>query len=805
MQHPGKTTRMLKSYIKIAWRSLRTNKLLSFINIAGLAVGMAVVMLIGLWIWDETSYNKNFDNYDHITRVMESRNGNKDVGLVTQRQVPMPLADELRNLYGNDFQQVILSTAATEHVIGLGDKKITQTGRFMEPAAADMLNLKMLAGSRDALQDPLNILLSASAAKALFDGNETEAINKIIRLDDTANVKVAGIYADLPDNSDFNDLAFLASFDLLVSINGHAKNAKTQWGNNAGEIFAVLKPNVDINRESAKIKTIVNPHEPGKAFYASVLLHPMSRWHLYSEFKDGINTGGRIQFVWLFGCIGGIILLLACINFMNLSTARSEKRAREVGIRKSVGSLRSQLIGQFFSESLFTALIAFAGCLLLVLLTLPWFNTIAGKKISIPWENPAFWAIGLGFAALTGLVAGSYPALYLSSFSPVKVLKGLFVAGRFSTLPRKVLVVVQFTASVMLIVGTVIVYRQIGFARNRPVGYNRQGLVMARLANPSIHQHFDAFREALLATGVVTETAESTSFATEPLNQEANVSWAGSDPNSPVGFITTGVTAEYGKTVGWQFVDGRDYSRTITTDTFTMVLNEAAVKAIGFKHPVGQFLQWYGYRFTILGVVKDMVMESPYATIQPALYYKAPWFMPMLNIRLNPTVSASDAIAKIKPVFKRFDPAEPFNYKFADDEYDAKFRTEQRIGSLASFFTALAVFISCLGLFGMAAFVTERRTKEVGVRKVLGASVVSLWGLLSREFVLLVGLSVLIATPIAWYAMNSWLQNYAYRTRLDWWIFALTGGSALLIALLTISYQVLKVASANPARNLRTE
>jgi putative ABC transport system permease protein len=795
---------MLKNYIKIAWRSLRTNKLLSFINIAGLSVGMAVVMLIGLWIWDETSYNKNFEHYDHITRVMQSINGN-DRRLFTQRQVPMPLADELRNLYGGDFQQVILSTASNEHVLRLGDKKITQTGRFMEPAAADMLTLKMLAGSREGLQSPQNIFLSASAAKALFGGSEAEAINKTIRLDDTANVRVAGIYADLPDNSDFNDLAFLASFDLLVSINDHAKNAKTQWGNNAGEIFAVLKLNVDVNRESAKIKTIVNPHEPSKAFYASVLLHPMSRWHLYSEFKDGINTGGRIQFVWLFGCIGGIILLLACINFMNLSTARSEKRAKEVGIRKSVGSLRSQLVGQFFSESLFTALISFAGCLLLVLLTLPWFNSIAGKKINIPWENPAFWAMGLGFAALTGFIAGSYPALYLSSFSPVTVLKGVFKTGRFSSLPRKVLVVVQFTASVMLIVGTVIIYRQIGFARNRPVGYDRQGLVMARLANPSIHQHFNAFREALLATGAVTETAESTSFATDPLNQEANVSWAGSDPNSPVGFITTGVTPEYGKTIGWQFVAGRDYSRAITTDTFTMVINEAAVKAIGFKHPVGQFLQWYGYRFTIVGVIKDMVMESPYATIQPALYYKAPWFMPMLNIRLNPTVSASDAIAKIEPVFKRFDPAEPFNYKFADDEYDAKFRTEQRIGSLASFFAVLAVFISCLGLFGMAAFVTERRTKEVGVRKVLGASVISLWGLLSKEFVLLVGLSVLIATPIAWYAMHNWLQNYAYRTRLDWWIFALTGGSAVLIALLTISYQVLKAANANPARNLRSE
>jgi hypothetical protein len=358
----------------------------------------------------------------------------------------------------------------------------------------------------------------------------------------------------------------------------------------------------------------------------------------------------------------------------------------------------------------------------------------------------------------------------------------------------------------ILIVGTVIVYRQIGYARNRPVGYDRQGLVMARLRTQAIHQHFDAFRDALLATGAVTETAESTSFTTDPLNQEANVSWTGSDPNAPIGFYTTGVTPEYGKTVGWQFVDGRDYSRALAaTDTFTMVLNQAAVKAIGFRHPVGQFLQWYGYRFTIIGVVKDMVMASPYDAIQPALYYKAPWFMPMLNIRLNPTVGASDAIAKIEPIFKRFDPAEPFNYKFADDEYDAKFRTEQRIGSLASFFAALAIFISCLGLFGMAAFVAERRTKEVGVRKVLGASVVSLWGLLSKEFVLLVGLSVLIATPIAWFAMNNWLQNFTYRTALDWWIFALTGCCALLIALLTISYQVLKAANANPAHNLRSE
>jgi hypothetical protein len=489
---------MFKNYFKTAWRNLGKSKMHSFINIAGLALGMAVAMLIGLWMYDELSFNKSFQNYDKIARVIQNVTNNGEVQ--TWRSVPYPLAEELRKNYGSDFKCVVMAVDWGDHMLTINDQKLKQTGGYFEKEMPEMLTLKMQRGSRS-MKDPASILISASAARAYF-GN-TDPINKIIKIDDKPVVKVTGVYEDFPRNSTFADLNFISSWDFWYSSNNNLKDMEDPWRPNFTTLFVQLNDNADFKNVSAKIKDAklkkVNAQLQKKK--PTLFLQPMSAWHLYDEYKNGVNTGGAIQYVWMFGIIGAFVLLLACINFMNLSTARSEKRAKEVGIRKTVGSLRKQLIIQFFSESLLTVFFAFLVSLLLVQLTLPFFNSVADKQTSILWTNPFFWLISVGFIFFTALVAGSYPAFYLSSFKPVKVLKGTFKAGRFAAIPRKVLVVLQFTVSVTLIIGTIIVYQQIQFAKNRPVGYSRNNLVSVPTINSSIHDHLGAVKDELMKTG----------------------------------------------------------------------------------------------------------------------------------------------------------------------------------------------------------------------------------------------------------------------------------------------------------------
>jgi ABC-type antimicrobial peptide transport system permease subunit len=536
-----------------------------------------------------------------------------------------------------------------------------------------------------------------------------------------------------------------------------------------------------------------------------VFLHPMSKWHLYSEFRNGQNTGGRIEFVWLFGIIGTFVLLLACINFMNLSTAQSEKRAKEVGIRKSIGSVRSQLIGQFFSESLLVVLLAFLVSLLLVQLTLPSFNQVADKKLALLWNNPLFWTAGIGFSIFTAIIAGSYPALYLSSFRPAKVLKGTFRAGKNASLPRKVLVVFQFAVSVILIIGTIIVFKQIDFAKNRPIGYERNGLINIPLITSDIHKHFDAVRHELISSGAILEMAESGSPLTQVWNSNGGFTWQGKDPSLSVNFPNNGVTYEYGKTVGWTFKEGRDFSRGYATDSLAFVINEAAAKFLGFENPIGEELRWENRPYTIIGATNDMIIESPYTAIRPQLFHIDLRRNNVVILKLNPEKSSLESLEKIKEVFAKYNPSSPFEYQFVDEEYARKFEGEVRIGKLSSFFAILAIFISCLGIFGLASFVAEQRTKEIGVRKVLGASVLNLLAMLSIDFVMLVIISFFIAMPVAYYFVSGWLTKYEYRTEMAWWIFAMVGVGALLITLLTVSYQSIKAALANPVKSLRMD
>jgi len=805
---PGtlKSNIMIKNYFKIAWRNLVKNKSQSFINITGLSVGMAVALLIGLWIYDELSFNKYHQHYDRIGQVMI------DNGEGTYKALPIPLSQELRSSFGYDFKYVVLSTDEESHIIAAGDKRFMQPGRYMQPEAPEMLTLKMISGSRNGLENPNSILLKQSLAGTLF-GN-ADPIGRVLKIDNMVNVTVTGVYEDLPNNSEFKDVAFIAPWDLYVASSPqYVRDALGDWQNSFVSIYVQLNPNEDFNNLSAKIKDLKLAHtdkQKADRYKPELFIHPMSKWHLFSKFENRvIVTSEELKFVWFYGIIGAFVLLLACINFMNLSTARSEKRAKEVGIRKTMGSARIQLITQFFSESVLIAAFAYLLSIGLIALALPWFNDVAGKTIRIPFENAWFWLTGAGFIIITGLLAGCYPALYLSSFNAVNALKGTFRAGRFAAALRKALVVIQFTASTILIIGTIVVYRQIQFAKNRPVGYSRDGLITVQMNTPDFQGKYDLIRNELKNTGVVSEVAGTGGSLTGLSSETGGIGWPGKHPNMESSFGTVPVTFEFGKTVGWQFTDGRDFSSAFPTDTSGVVINEAAVKYMALKNPVGKMITGApnggkAAPYKILGVIKDMVMSSPFEPAYPTVFYLNGGIGAML-IRISPDKNAGEALAKIQAVFKNLVPAAPFDYTFVNEEYGKKFAAEERIGKLAGAFASLAIMISCLGLFGLASFVAEQRTKEIGIRKVLGASVYTVWQLLSKDFVLLILISLFIATPIAYYFMHNWLQNYQYRAELSWWIFAVSGAGALLITLLTVSFQSIKAALTNPVKSLRSE
>ena len=800
---------MLLNYFKIAWRNLLRNKLYSFINIGGLALGLAVAMLVGLWIHDELTFDQYHENYEHIAQVMRNQTVNGEV--VTAPSGPIPLATELRTTYGSDFKRVVLAWWGSKHSLAYENQVFAKLGKFMSPEAPDMLSLRMLAGSRNGLQDPASILLSESTAKALF-GDE-EPLGKVLKIDNAMTVSVTGVYEDLPANSTFADVRFIAPWDLIVAATGWVAAAKDSWYSTSFEIYVETVPDADFAAVSRKIKPLLaGKNQDAPTTNPELFLHPMCRWHLYSEFENGESTGSSVQFLWLFGSIGFFVLLLACINFVNLSTARSFNRAKEVGIRKAVGSKRSQLVGQFLGESLLVAGLAYGLAVLLALIAMPLFNQVSDKSISFPWTDPVFWLASGGFALLTGVLAGSYPALYISSFNAVKVLSGAGFSGRRGRsllAPRQILVVLQFTVSIVLIIGTVVVFQQIQHAKNRPLGFDRNGLITLITNSSDYATHRETIRQELLATGSVIELAESASPTTEARSRNGGFGWTGKDPDLQTNFATTAVSHEFGRTVGWQFKAGRDFSRQFASDSLGLVINETAARFMGFTDPVGEMVTWKGggfdLTFRVIGVIEDMVMDSPYEPVDPAVFFIGPRTPKFVTLRLDPRQSAHQSLAAIEGVLKKHLPDSPFDYNFVDEEYDYKFRSEERTGQLTVAFSVLAIFISCLGLFGLATFTAEQRTKEIGVRKVLGASVSGIVALLSKDFLKLVAISILIASPIAWYAMNAWLQDFAYKIDIGWWVFALAGVLAVGIALLTVSFQSVRAALRNPVESLRSE
>jgi ABC-type antimicrobial peptide transport system permease subunit len=790
---------MLTNYLKFAWRNLLKNKGFSLINISGLAIGMTVAVLIGLWLRDEFTFNRNHLNYERLAGVWLTQTFDKETR--SGAAVAIPLADELRNHYSQDFKRLARTSWSRNHSLANGsERRIMEEGMFVEPAFPEMFSLQMTEGDiSTALTDINTVIICESVAKALF-GKEP-ALNKTLLLDNEKNVKVTGVFKDLPYNSAFQATKMFMPWAMHASEEW-VKSDLARWDNHSWQLFAELNDATQMGAISQKIANVEMAHNKGRKPF--LFLQPLSRWHLYGEFKDGKNIGGRIQYVWLFGIIGIFVLLLACINFMNLATARSEKRAREVGVRKAIGSMRSQLVGQFMSESLLVSTLALVFALAMVWMFLPGFNILANKEIVFPATDPVFWASMIGFTLFTALLAGSYPAFYLSSFQPLKVLKGTFRVGRLASLPRKVLVVVQFTVSVSLIIGTMVIFKQIEYAKNRPVGYVREGLLQTRIGK-EMKGHYETVRRDLLETGAVSEMSWSNGSATSIQSNQVGFDWQGKDPTSQPIFAIVNCTHDFGKSIGWEIKEGRDFSKDFATDSAALVLNESAARLIGLDNIVGRTIKHTSGSFHVVGVVKDMVMESPYTPIKPTIFLISYKWVGTSNIRLTPGVPVQTALAKVKTVIEKHSPGAMFEFDFADEEYNAKFKSEERIGKLAQLFAFLTIFISCLGLFGLSAFVAEQRTKEIGVRKVLGASAANLWVMLSKDFLLLVLISCLLAIPLAWHYLDNWLQDYEYRVALKWQFFGLAVVLAISVTLLTVSFQSVKATLANPVKSLRSE
>jgi putative ABC transport system permease protein len=806
---------MLSNYLKIAWRSLIKSKVFSFVNILGLGIGMAVAMLVSLWVWDEISFDRGNPNSARVARVMLQSVQNGEI--VTSPNMPFPLSATLRKSYPDDFEHVALSWDTSDYDLVVGKNRFRKRGRFMEPDGAEILAPEMLSGKRSSLKDQSSVLISESTAKAMF--GENSATGKILTIDGEMKAQIAGVFKDFPNNSQFSDLAFIGPWDLFVSVKKRKwmQEASSNWSIKTFEILVQVAPKTTIESVSGKIKNAmlnrVSDIGTEAVLKPSIILHPMHKWHLFSEWENGLNTGGFITYVRLFSIIGVLVLVLACINFMNLSTARSQKRGREVGVRKAVGSLRSQLIFQFLCESMMMVVFSFALALVFVELVLPAFNAFSDKKIMFLSGNdlaaqPLFWIGSLVICIITAVLAGIYPAFYLSAFKPVRVLQSGSAFSKHSNgFPRRLLVVVQFSLSIILITGTWIVLRQIQFGRDRNVGYERERLVNIRMAN--FHGPLEALTNELMRSPDIVNVAQSSGMVTDVRSNAGGFSWAGKDPGLHENFAVIAASHDYGKTVGWQVHEGRDFARSFSSDSNAVILNEAAVKYMGIKNPVGKTIRWKDDTFNddayhIVGVVKDMVMESPFAPVKQTIYFMtyAPNF---LLLKVNPKADFAKTITRVEAVFRNYAPDATLDYKLADQEYQNKFHSEERIASLARLSAILAIFISCLGLFGMVSFLIEQRTKEIGIRKVLGASSLRLWSLLTSDFAGSVLISCLIATPVTWYLMDTWLDHYEYRSSVPWWVFLISCTGSMLIALATVSFQAIKAALMNPVKSLKSD
>ncbi|MBC7887088.1 MAG: ABC transporter permease [Ferruginibacter sp.] len=787
---------MIKNFLKISFRNLSRNKGFSAINLLGLAIGMGSAMLIFLWIQNEVSHDRFHEKKE---RIYIANNRDKFGGETwAWSQTSKPLAPALKQEYPEVEDAV--RTSNMEFLFTVGEQRLNANGLIADSGFLKLFSLPLLKGNTDALKGNYSLVLTQKLAKKLF-GNE-EAMGKVVRIDSSDNFTVTGVMKDLPNNTRFN-FEYLLPWTYLAKIGGDDKT----WGNNSVKTFILLKPGVTQAHFDARVKNITIDHtKDGEKSTTQVFTQLFSDSWLYSKAQHGVYVEGRIERVKLFGIIAAFILLIACINFMNLSTARSEKRAKEVGIRKVVGAQKSSLIWQFIGESILLSFIAAMIAVIMVLLSLPAFNELVGKQLFINFADPLYWLFAVAFILFTGLLAGSYPAFYLSSYQPVKVLKGTFKASHSLVTPRKVLVVLQFTFAIALIICTIIVQHQVKYAEARDTGYSRNNLVYINMQG-DISKHFGLIKNDLLSKGAADAVTKSMSPITQRYSDGWGFSWQGSaGEDYKIDFIRMASDADFVKTMGVRLLQGRDIDiKNYPSDSTAMLLNETAVKIMRLKDPVGQTVKGDGNHWKVVGVIKDFIYESPYEKVNPLMVMGPNSWFNVMHIKLNPAKTISANLAILEQVFRQYNPQYPFDYKFVDEEYATKFKDEKRFGTLAGLFTGLTIFISCLGLFGLATYMAENRVKEIGVRKVLGASVAGITSLLSMDFLKLVIVSFLIASPIAYLAMAQWLQEYAYRIAIEWWVFALAGIVSVLIAILTVSYQAIKAAIANPVKSLRTE
>lgn len=800
-----KTNAMTRHHFLIGFRNLLRNKGYSSLNIGGLALGMTIAILIGLWLYDEVTFNEVHNQKEHIVQILRKNTAQGETYI--NKSLPGKLGPVIEEQFQDLFDQVVIVRGRlVERAFAYGRKKFSQKGYYMQDGGAEMFSLKMIHGSRKGLKDLNSILLSSSLSAKLF--GEADPIGQFITMDNEIDLEVTGVYEDLPWNSTFKEASFFISLERFYS----GIPSQFAWDNYNMWIFSKLSEKATPQTASESIEHLMKGHTGNENGYPTAFAHPMTDWHLRSDFDNGVPVMSEaMKFIILYGMVGTFVLLLACINFINLSTARSEKRAKEVGIRKTFGSARLELIRQFLIESFLYVFFAFLLSLLAATLLLDWFNGIADKQLVMPFANPVFWIVGIGLTLITALISGSYPAFYLSHFQPISVLKKVGFSGRTSIFFRKALVVFQFAISIILIIASLVVQNQLNFVKGRPVGYQQQGLLTMRVNSPEFAGKYSLLRQELKSTGMVDEIAQASYPLTTTLGNMDDFTWEGKPEGYDPTFNMVLVTHEYGNTIGWEITEGRNFSRDIASDTDGgVVINEAAQKVMGMENPIGQtFISNGGYvgirKFHIVGVVKDLLKGSPFEPVQESIMIVRNWELSNMFIRINPEVSTSDALVAISEKFNELLPNTPFHYEFVDDIYAEKFALEERVGNLSGFFTILACLISCLGLFGLAAYSAERRTKEIGIRKVLGASVLNLWKLMSKEYTWLVLSALVIATPISYLLMSQWLASYTFKVDLNLWVFVLAGMSTLLITHLTVSSQALRAATRNPTEVLRDE
>ncbi len=784
---------MFKNYIFTALRSYWKQKGFTFLNLAGLTIGLTTSLLIMLWVVDEFNYDGFHENSEQLYRIMENQTYSGQ--MFTFSATPGLLAEALKT----EIPEITHATRTTwgdEKQFTVGEKIIKEKGLFADGEFFEMFTFPFVAGDAEtALNDITSIVISEILAEKYFE-SATAALGKTIRIDNETDYKVTGVFRDVPDNSSIK-FDFVLPFEVYLKENEWLK----EWGNNGILTYVMLQEQASPAVVNTKLEGFIKKRNEESV--VEIFIQSFPEAHLHSEFKEGKLVGGRIVFVRLFIIVAGFILLIACINFMNLVTAQSAKRAKEVGVRKVVGAAKSSLVWQFLGESILLAFFAMLLTIVLVEVILPGFNQLTDKHLYLPYGNPMFLLILLGTVVFTGLLAGLYPAFFLSAFNSVNVLKGTFKLGSKGAFLRSGLVVFQFTLSMILIGATVVVYQQIQYIKDKDLGVDRENLVYFPM-NAEIGKHFEAYKTALLKQPGIQAVSLTNQNPLDVGGSSEGLEWDGKAPDTKILFQVISADYDFLETAGIQLAAGRDFSQEFSTDTANIILNEEAVRRIGFENPVGQRVKMWDREGQVIGVVKNFHSNNLHVDIEPLVIMLRPenTYLAMVRTKAG---EIQEAIASLEKMHNQFASEYVFEYHFLDQEFEKMYRTDTLVGKLATYFSIIAILISCLGLFGLAAYTAERRTKEIGVRKVLGASVPNLVALLSANFTKLVLLAFVIAAPLTWLLMREFLQEYAYHVPLSPLVFVLTGVLALLIAWLTISYQSIKAALANPVKSLRNE